>query len=87
MSVLINRAVVVNLYVQQVLRHAVVTLLSSLVIPPQALVGNLVVNMSRCFFQAGIAPEVQGLYGSPLDSTAQAILASLLANATMSTLR
>ncbi len=44
MSVLINRAVVVNLYVQQVLRHAVVTLLSSLVIPPQTLVGNLVVN-------------------------------------------
>jgi hypothetical protein len=43
-SVLINRAVVVNLYVQQILRHAVVTLLSSLVIPPQTLVGNLVVN-------------------------------------------
>ena len=34
MSVLINRAVVVNLYVQQVLRHAVVTVLSSLAIPP-----------------------------------------------------
>lgn len=44
MSGLINRAAVVNLYVQQVLRHAVVTLLSSLVIPPQTLVGNLVVN-------------------------------------------
>ena len=44
MSVLINRAIVVNLYVQQVLRHAVMTVLSSLVIPPQALVGNLAVN-------------------------------------------
>ena len=44
MSVLINRAVVGNLYVQQVLRHAVVTVLSSLVIPSQTLVGNLVVN-------------------------------------------
>ena len=30
MSVLINRSVVVNQYVQQVLRHAVVTVLSSL---------------------------------------------------------
>lgn len=43
-SVHINRAAVGNRYVQQVLRHAIVTVLSSLVIPPQTLVGNLVVN-------------------------------------------
>ena len=74
MSVLINRAVVVNLYVQQVLRHAVVTLLSSLVIPPQTLIGNLVVNHESLLGQPDIAAEVQGRYGSPRDNTAMRFL-------------
>ena len=38
-AVLISRAVVVNLFGQQVFMHAVVTVLSSLAIPPQSLVG------------------------------------------------
>jgi hypothetical protein len=52
----------------------------------QTLVGNLVVSC-KALCQADIAAEVKGRYGSPLDNTANAILASLLANATMSTLR
>jgi hypothetical protein len=38
-AVLISPAVVVNLFGQQVFRHAVVTVLSSLAIAPQTLVG------------------------------------------------
>jgi hypothetical protein len=44
LRVFINRPVVVNQHVQQVLRHAVATVLSSLVIPPQTLIGDLAVN-------------------------------------------
>ena len=47
--------------------------------------GNL--YLRKALYQADIGAEVQGRYGSPLDNTAHAILASLLANATMSTLR
>jgi hypothetical protein len=37
----------------------------------------------KALCQADIAAEVQGRYGSPVDNTAHAILASLLANATI----
>ena len=53
-AVLISRAVVVNLFGQQVFRHAVVTVLSSLAIPPQTLVGNLVMSRKQLLCQAGI---------------------------------
>jgi hypothetical protein len=44
MPVLISRTVVIDQLVQQVFRHAVVTVLSSLTIPMQTLVGDLVVS-------------------------------------------